>query len=101
MLKSQIASIVNYCARYGWGVIAVAAVLTLMTGIYSARNFSINTDINKLISPDLGWRQREIAVSASFVDRNEIILAVVEAPTSELATQASAALVEGLKPRSD
>src|SRR5215813_12873974 len=97
MLKSKIASIVDNCSRYAWAVVAVAAILALITAAYTARNFSINTDINKLISPDLPWRQREIAVSDTFVDRNASILAVVEAPSSEFATAASTALTEALK----
>src|SRR4051812_44421170 len=96
MLKSRLASIVNICTRHPWMVIAVAVVLTIVTGVYSAQNFAINTDVNKLISPELPWRQRELAVDKAFPHRNETILAVVEAPTSELATQATAALVPKL-----
>jgi hopanoid biosynthesis associated RND transporter like protein HpnN len=96
MLRSKIASIVNICTRYAWAVIALATLLTLFTSYYSARHFTINTDVNKLISPDLPWRQRELAVDKAFPHRNETILAVVEAPTSELATQATNALIERL-----
>jgi hypothetical protein len=78
-------------------VIAIAALLTVGSATYSVRNFSINTDVNKLISPDLPWRQRELAVDKAFPGRHQRILAVVDAPTSELATQASDALVEKLK----
>ena len=79
-----------------WPVIALAALLTVFCGYYSARNFSINTDVNKLISRDLDWRKRELAVDTAFPHRHETILAVVEAPTSELATQATAELIERL-----
>src|SRR3979409_116438 len=96
MLRSKIASIVNICTRYAWAVIALATLLTLFTSYYSARHFTINTDVNKLISPDLPWRQRELAVDKAFPHRNETILAVVEAPTAELATQATALLVDRL-----
>ena len=37
----------------------LAAVITAGSGFYAATHFAITTDINKLISPDLGWRQRE------------------------------------------
>jgi hopanoid biosynthesis associated RND transporter like protein HpnN len=97
MLKSRLASIVNICTRHAWVIIAVAAVLTVITSTYSIQNFTINTDVNKLISSDLPWRQRELAVDKAFPHRNETILAVVEAPTSELATQATAALLPKLR----
>src|SRR5262245_49118478 len=89
MLKREIVAIVNGCTRHAWPVIGVAILLTLITLNYSFHNFSINTDVNRLISPDLAWRQRELAVDRAFSHRNESILAVVEAPTSELASQAS------------
>jgi hypothetical protein len=101
MLKSRLASIVNICTQYAWLVIAVAALLTVITATYSVQNFAINTDVNKLISPDLPWRQRELAVDAAFPGRNEMILAVVEAKTSELVTQATDALVPKLKEQKD
>jgi len=96
MLRRKIATIVNICTRHPWPVVALAALLTIFCSYYSARNFSINTDVNKLISPDLDWRKRELAVEAAFPHRLERILAVVEAPTSELATQATSELVERL-----
>src|SRR5712671_4964062 len=101
MLKSKIVSIVSICSRYSRTVIAISVLLTALSGLYSAHNFSINTDVNKLISPDLPWRQRELAVDKAFPHRHELILAVVDAPTSELATQASKALVDRLTAQSE
>ena len=51
-------------------------------------NFSINTDINTLISPNLDWRKRDNQFDQAF-DRDRTILAVVDAPTPELTTAAS------------
>jgi hopanoid biosynthesis associated RND transporter like protein HpnN len=97
MLRSKIVSIVDICTRFPWLIIALVAILTVVTGIYSVRNFSINTNVNRLISQDLDWRQRELAVDRSFPHRNETILAVIEAPTSELATAANAMLIKRLE----
>src|SRR5262245_61078944 len=101
MLRRKIAAIVNICTRRPWPVVALAALLTIFCSYYSVRNFTINTDVNKLISPDLDWRKRELAVDMAFPHRNETILAVVEAPSSELASQATAELVEKLSTRKD
>ncbi len=73
----------------------VALILSVAAGFYTARNFSINTDINTLISSDLDWRQRENAFGRAF-DTERLILGVVEAPTPEFANAASAALSEKL-----
>src|SRR5829696_8812579 len=96
MLKSRLASIVSICTRHAWIVIIVAAIVTVVTAAYSVHNFAINTDVNKLISSELPWRQRELEVDKAFPHRKETIIAVVEAPNSELATQATATLLPKL-----
>jgi uncharacterized protein len=70
-------------------------MLAIGAGFYTARNFSINTDINTLISPDLDWRKRDNQFEQAF-DRDRLILAVVEAPTPELTSSAAKALAEKL-----
>ena len=75
----------------------LSLILTVGAGFYTARHFKINTDINTLISPDLDWRQRDIAFETAF-QQERLILAVVEAPTPEFASAASARLVEKLSP---
>ncbi|OQW58675.1 MAG: hopanoid biosynthesis-associated RND transporter HpnN [Proteobacteria bacterium SG_bin9] len=99
MLKSLVVSLVNACTRFASFTVAIAVILTGAAGYYSARNFAITTDIGKLISPNLEWRQREIDYEKWFPDRNKLILAVVEAPTPELAGIASVALEQKLSGR--
>ena len=69
----------------------VAVVLAIGAGYYTAQNFAINTDINKLISPNLDWRQRDNAFEKAF-DQDRLIVAVVDAPTPEFADAAAADL---------
>ena len=75
--------------------------LAAAAGVYSQRNFAINTDVATLISPNLDWRKREIDFEKAFPGRNDSILAVVEAPTPELSRQAAAALEKRLLPQTD
>jgi hopanoid biosynthesis associated RND transporter like protein HpnN len=75
--------------------VLVALILAVGAVFYTARHFSINTDINTLISPDLDWRQRDNAFEKAF-DQERLILAVVDAPTPEFANAASAALANKL-----
>jgi uncharacterized protein len=96
MLKAKLAFVVGSCTRVAWSVIALAAVLALVSGIYAARHFAIDTDINRLISPDLPWRQQELAFSRAFPQQTGTIFAVVDAPTVELASQAGTALAKRL-----
>jgi uncharacterized protein len=70
-------------------------ILAVAAGFYTAQNFSINTDINTLISSKLDWRKRDNQFDKAF-DRDSTILAVIEAPTPELTSVASAALEQKL-----
>src|SRR5256886_814635 len=101
MLQQAIVTIVDYCTRYAAQIIGVAAILGLVTTIYAARHFAIDADVNKLISKELPWRQREVAFEKSFPPKEEAILAVIDAPTSELVTQGTTALIEKLAVQKD
>jgi len=99
MLKGKLAFIAKICTRHAWSVIAIAVLLALVSGAYVARHFAIDTDINKLLARDLPWRQQELKFSRAFPQRVGTIFAVVDAPTAELASQASAGLVQELSPQ--
>ncbi len=95
MLTSIVVSIVRFCTRFATLVVILSLLLAVGAGVYTARHFAINTDINTLISPDLDWRKRDNQFERAF-DREKLILAVVEAPTPELASAASKALAAKL-----
>ncbi len=95
MLTGIVVSIVKACTRFTVLTVLIALVLAIAAGFYTARHFRINTDINTLISPDLDWRKRDNQFGQAF-DRERTILAVVEGPTPELTTAASAALEQKL-----
>jgi uncharacterized protein len=101
MLQQAIVTIVDFCTRYAAQIIGVGVLLGLATAVYAAHHFAIDADVNKLISKELPWRQREVAFEKSFPPKEETILAVLDAPTSELATQATAALIQKLSDQKD
>ena len=101
MLTRTIVSLVRFCTRHAWLVLLAGVALEAAAGVYSQRNFAINTDVATLISPNLDWRKREIDFEKAFPGRNDSILAVVEAPTPELSRQAAAALEKRLLPQTD
>ncbi|NEV02468.1 MMPL family transporter [Bradyrhizobium uaiense] len=96
MLTNIVVSVVRTCTRFALPVVILAVLLSIGAGFYTARNFSINTDINKLISPDLDWRKRDNQFEEAF-DRERLILAVVEGATPELTSSAAKALTAKLQ----
>ncbi|MDH6693158.1 hopanoid biosynthesis associated RND transporter like protein HpnN [Bradyrhizobium elkanii] len=96
VLTNIVVSVVRTCTRFALPVVIFSVLLSIGAGFYTARNFSINTDINKLISPDLDWRKRDNQFEEAF-DRERLILAVVEAATPELTSSAAKALTAKLQ----
>ncbi|SHN62830.1 MMPL family transporter [Bradyrhizobium erythrophlei] len=95
MLTKIVVSIVQTCTRFAATTVLIALGLAVGAGFYTAQHFEINTDINKLISPDLDWRKRDIQFDQAF-DQDSTIIAVVEGPTPELTASAAAALYQKL-----
>src|SRR4029079_7389235 len=96
----SVVQLIRLCTRWPWAVIALSIVLTAVSTHYAVRHFAMNTDIGRLISPDLPWRQRELAFDALFPQFDTIAI-VVQAPTPERATRARSALTKSLEPRRD
>ncbi len=96
MLRAVIVRIVGFCTQYAWPVIAAAVLLAALSGGYAAQHFAIDTNIEKLISDKLPWRQREIAYDEAFPQRNGTILVVIDARTPEMAEAAANILAQHL-----
>jgi hopanoid biosynthesis associated RND transporter like protein HpnN len=99
MLKTAVARLVEFCTRFPWVVIILVMAATIVSSIYSASHFAITTDVNKLISHDLPWRQREATFEREFPGHFQSTLAVVDAPSPELATAAAQELTARLQNR--
>jgi hopanoid biosynthesis associated RND transporter like protein HpnN len=87
---------VGWTSYHPLKVIIAFVILTAVSGVYVVRHFAIDTDVNALISADLPWRQRELAYESAFPQSTQTILAVVDAPTPELASAAATALADQL-----
>jgi hypothetical protein len=94
MIHSTIVQIVDFCARRCWPIIIAGMLLMLGAAAFDVARFSINTDIQGLISEGLPWHQRQIALTKAFPQKG--IIAVVRAPSPESAEQATNALAQAL-----
>src|SRR5258707_15870382 len=94
MLQQAIVTIVDFCTRYAAQIIGIAALFGLAAAVYAAGHFPIDADVNKLIYKYLPWRQREMPFEKSFPPKEETILAIINSPTSEVATQPTPALIQ-------
>src|SRR4029077_12040085 len=100
MLATVVTGIVRLCTRFPWPIIVLALLGAFGSAVYVARHFAINTDVNKLISPELDWRKREAEFEKAFRGHYGSTLVVVDAPTAEYASRAAADLAAPLKAKS-
>jgi uncharacterized protein len=96
VLNNLIKNIVSLSTRVPWLLVIGFTIAATGAGLYTATHFAINTDINKLISSDLDWRQREQSFEKEFPGHVNSTLIVVDAPTPELASAAGSALAQRL-----
>ena len=96
-MENFIARIVESSRSHAAILVAVLLALTVAGGIYSARNITIDTDLDKLISQDLPWRQREAEMDKAFPQNVDLLVAVIDGVTPDQAEDAATALSDKLK----
>jgi len=92
-----IETVVGPCCRHARAVVAAFVLAALGAGLYTAQHFRMDTDSEKLISPDLEWRKREARFDALFPQQGNLILVVIDGATPELAMHAQGALAAKLE----
>jgi hopanoid biosynthesis associated RND transporter like protein HpnN len=94
MIRLAIVRIVAVCADFRRLVIIAGAVLMVGAAAFDVARFSINTDVERLISPNVPWHERQLAFTKAFPQKG--ISAVITAPTPENAERAANALAQTL-----
>ena len=97
MLRSTIVWTVEFCARHARLVALAAAVLAVVSSVYTVRHFAITTDASKLIATANGPGQQ----TSQQAFPEDKILVVVQAPTPELVDQATDQLAKALPGRAE
>ena len=93
----MIERLVAFSVRRRWLVLVAAALLTVAGAGAAAHMFRINTDVERLIEPSVPWRQDEIAFEKAFPQRTNLVAAVIDGQTPEIAEEAAARFAEALK----
>ena len=93
--------IVGFCSTHSLLITLIVLLLGTASGIYAASHLGIETDMTRLISPQVGWRLSEEALDRAFPQDVDLIAAVVDAPSDALAVNAADGLAQRLKARTD
>ena len=97
MILTLIERLIEFSRRHAWLVTVAALAVTAASGLYAGSHLSIDTDVEKLLDPELAWRQREIAYDREFPQFVNLILVVVDGATPDQAEDAAAALAKKLE----
>jgi hypothetical protein len=98
MINSAIVRIVDFCARHKRMVIVAGSLLLVGATAFDIARFSINADVESLISQNLPWHRRQLDLEKAFPQRG--ITAVVKAATTENAELATDELAQALSKNS-
>jgi uncharacterized protein len=91
-----ITGLVETSRRHAAALTAVLLLLAVAGGYYAAQNISIDTNVDKLINPNLPWREQERKLDQAFPQNADLLAVVIDARTVDEAQDASAALAERL-----
>jgi hopanoid biosynthesis associated RND transporter like protein HpnN len=97
----MIANLVAASSRHARWLVAFAAVLCLVAGVFVAQRFTIHTEMEALVPADVPFRVHDRALEAVFAQQADDITLVIDGRTPELAQTAAVRLAEQLGKRSD
>src|SRR5262245_49967964 len=100
-IQRSIVTIVAFCSKLRWTILALSIPVTIAAGNYALTHFAINTNTNEFLSKKLQWRQNLIAMDKAFPQRVNQIFIVIDGATAELAEAAAQAITDRLKGRPD
>src|SRR4051812_44333444 len=92
-------SVVAFCIRRPWPVVIASLILTALALYVTVTRFAINTDTARLISPTVEWRKNEIAFDKAFPQQADLIVAVIDGRSPEVADEAAEKLEAALRPQ--
>jgi hopanoid biosynthesis associated RND transporter like protein HpnN len=100
-LEASIAGIVDFARRQAAAVIVCVLALALLAGFYVSQHFAITTDVTSLIDNKVEWRQREIAFSKAFPQRDDLLVIVIDGKDGVGPDIAAERLTAALQERKD
>jgi hopanoid biosynthesis associated RND transporter like protein HpnN len=87
-----IVAIVNFCHRRAAPVLVFYALLIALGLNFTAHHLTIDTDTDHLFAASLPWRQQQMRLDRAFPQFDNLIVAVIRAPTPEAETSTARAL---------
>ena len=97
MIAAIVARIVEFARRNAVLVMIACLVLAAAAAVYAAGHLAVDTDIERMLPSNVAWRQNERALDEAFPQNNNLLVAVIDARTPDLAEQAAAELADKMR----
>jgi hypothetical protein len=96
-MRLAVAGLVEFSRRHAAPLASAIALLAVLAAISTARRISIDTDEEKLISPNLPWRKTAAELDREFPQNRDLLAIVVDAPEPDQASDAASELAARLR----
>ena len=96
MLSAFIGRFITVCARHAYAVIALFFVLSAGAVFAGANYLGVTTDTSKMLSDRLAWKQRSDEMGRLFPQKENLLVAVIEADLPEEGRETARLMAERL-----
>jgi predicted RND superfamily exporter protein len=97
VIAALVARIVEFARRNAVLVVIACLVLAAAAAVYAAGHLTVDTDIERMLPSNVAWRQNERALDEAFPQNSNLLVAVIDARTPDLAEQAAAELADKMR----
>jgi hopanoid biosynthesis associated RND transporter like protein HpnN len=97
VIAAVIAHIVDFARRRAALVVIAALALALAAGVLAANRLVVDTSIDRMLPSDVAWRQSENALDLAFPQNNDLLVAVIDGQTPDLADRAARDLADRMR----
>ena len=95
--RRVVVRLVEFSARAAKGLVAIVLLLTAVFLYYTATYLSLDTDLSKMLDPQLRFRQLQVDMRKAFPQFSDLIVVVIDGDNADNANAASQKLMARLK----
>jgi hopanoid biosynthesis associated RND transporter like protein HpnN len=97
VIAAIVAHIVEFARHRAALVMGACLVLAIMAAVYAAGHLAVDTDIERMLPANVAWRLNEKALDEAFPQNNNLLVAVIDGRTPDLADKAAGELAEKMQ----
>jgi uncharacterized protein len=97
VIAAIVARIVEFARHRAALVMSACLVLAIMAAAYAVGHLAVDTDIERMLPANVSWRVNEKALDEAFPQNNNLLVAVIDGRTPDLADKAAGELAEKMQ----